>query len=78
MIKLQMNKQLVKQVAKVIGKKLAKHELSIVYAARLPCATDSSVIAHAFTWRKTPQGARFWVDIRRGRWPYSYERGERR
>jgi hypothetical protein len=76
MIEIQMNKQLIKQVAKVIGKKLAKHELSIVYAARLPCATDSSELAKAFTWSKTPQGEDFWYVIRRGRWPYNYKRGK--
>ena len=49
-----MNEKLIEQVAKVIGKNLAIHELSIVDAAGLPCATDSSELAKAFTWSKTP------------------------
>jgi hypothetical protein len=75
MIELQMNKQLVKQVAKVIGKKLAKHELSIVDAAGL-VFTHADTVHLAFLWAKTPQGKDFWDAIDQGKWPYSYKRGK--
>jgi hypothetical protein len=72
-----MNKQLVKQVAKVIGKKLAKHELSIVDAVRLePTNASADTIHGAFIWATTPQGVDFWCDINNGKWPYNYKRGK--
>ena len=70
-----MNKHLVKQVAKVIGKKLAVHELSIVESASLVAANGIYVNA-AFTWCDTPQGFDFWISINRGQWPYNYTRGK--
>jgi hypothetical protein len=73
MIELQRNKQLVKQVAWVIGKKLAIHELSIVDAVRLETTNASADTIHrAFIWATTPQGVDFWHEIDCGRWPYSY------
>ena len=73
-----MNKKLIKQVAWVIGKKLAVHELSIVEAAILESTSASAGTIHeAFVWEKTPQGIDFWIDIRQGRWPYNCKRGNR-
>ena len=73
-----MNKQLVKRVAKGIGKKLAIHELSIVEAAGLDSTkADAEAIHLAFLWGETPQGIDFWIDIRQGRWPYNCKRGNR-
>ena len=70
-----MNKQLVKRVAKGIGKKLAIHELSIVEAAGLDSTkADAEAIHLAFLWGKTPQGFAFWCDINNGEWPYNYKR----
>ena len=72
-----MNKQLIKQVAWVIGKKLAKHELSIVEAVGLTSTyTDVETIHSAFVWEDTPQGVDFWCDINLGKWPYNYKRGK--
>jgi diaminopimelate decarboxylase len=76
MIELQMNKQLVKQVAKVIGKKLAKHELSIVDAGGGLVFTHADTVHLAFIWSETPQGEPFWCDINLGKWPYNYKRGK--
>jgi hypothetical protein len=76
MIKLQMNKQLVKQVAEVIGKKLAKHELSIVYAGDWFTNSHATCVLNAFPWGETPQGEGFWFDINLGKWPYNYKRGK--
>lgn len=72
-----MNKQLIKQVAKVVGKKLAVHELSIVDAAHNIIQNDEAkTILSAFAWSDTPQGSDFWHSINRGDWPYNYTRGE--
>jgi hypothetical protein len=69
------NKKLIKQVAKVIGKKLAVHELSIVDAAGL-VFTHADTVHLAFLWAETPQGESFWCDINLGKWPYNYKRGK--
>ena len=66
-----MNKRLIKQVAKVIGKKRAKHELNL--AARDVELTDSGDVLTAFDWMLTPQGRFFWQDIYEGEWPYMYK-----
>ena len=72
-----MNKQLIKQVAKVIGKKLAVHELSIVDAAHNIIQNDEGkAVISAFVWADTPQGDDFWLDIQGNRWPYNYTRGK--
>ena len=70
-----MNKHLVKQVAKVIGKKLAVHELSIVESAGLINPRGFSLHS-AFSWYDTPQGGDLWLLINRGQWPYNYTRGK--
>ena len=69
-----MNKKLIKKVAKVIGKKLAIHELSIVYADNGILPHSKTTVMSAFIWGETPQGADFWYEIDRGNWPYNYER----
>jgi len=70
-----MNNKLIKQVAEVIGKKLAKHELSIVEAAGLTdTVPDADTIHKAFVWAITPQGGEFWYNINNGWWPYNYKR----
>ena len=69
-----MNKKLIKQVAKVIGKNLAKHELSIAYAS--DCTNNHAACLYdAFSWVETPQGGDFWEDVYHGKWPYNYKRG---
>jgi len=71
-----MNKKLIKQVAKVIGKELAVHELSIVEEAGLDSIyADADTVHSAFIWGKTPQGIDFWSNIEMGRWPYNCKRG---
>jgi len=70
-----MNKHLVKQVSKVIGKKLAVHELSILESMGLINPTGYSV-SSAISWYDTPQGGDFWMYINRGQWPYNYTRGK--
>lgn len=70
-----MNKKVIRQVAKVIGKKLAVHELRIAGATRLPPTnTKGDDVYSAFVWDETPQGSDFWYNIDRGKWPYNYER----
>ena len=69
-----MNKKLIKKVAKVIGKKLAIHELSIVYADNGILPHSKTTVMSAFTWSETPQGGHFWNAIDCGIWPYNYER----
>jgi len=72
-----MNKQLIKQVAKVIGKKLAVHELNIVNAANEVIQDDDAkTVITAFDWGDTPQGCDFWHYIYCGVWPYNYTRGK--
>ena len=72
-----MNKQLIKQVARVIGKKLAVHELSIAYATPDIFKNDESeTVMKAFAWVDTPQGSDFWLDIEGNDWPYNYTRGK--
>lgn len=72
-----MNKQLIKQVARVIGKKLAVHELSIVeHAIGIPSFYNHTRLMNAFAWADTPQGSDFWLDIAGNRWPYNYTRGK--
>ena len=66
-----MNKKLIKQVAKVIGKKRAIHELNL--AARDTHFSGSDDILKAFDWMLTPQGRYFWQDIYEGEWPYTYK-----
>ena len=68
-----MNKKLIKKVAKVIGKKLAIHELSIVESAGL-ITNNGRYVHEALLWYDTPQGGDFWISIHRGQWPYNYER----
>ena len=70
-----MNKYLIKEVAKVIGKKLAIHELSIVESADFT-NPDGRYVNTAFSWCDSPQGVDFWVSINRGEWPYNYTRGK--
>lgn len=71
-----MSKHLVKQVAKVIGKKLAVHELSIVAASDTQWEWYDLELEVAFRWDDTPQGSKFWRTIHMGRWPYNYTRGK--
>jgi hypothetical protein len=72
-----MNKQLIKQVAKVIGEKLAKYELSIVEEAGLKSTVpDADTLNTVFTWSDTPQGFDFWRNIKNGIWPYNYKEGK--
>ena len=70
-----MNKELIKQVAEVIGKELAIHELSLVCAYNYT-DNDAVCVYDAFIWEDTPQGEDFWHDINIGRWPYNYTRGK--
>ncbi len=70
-----MNKKLIKEVARVIGKKLAVHELSIVNANSIIQDDEAETIRSAFAWADTPQGVDFWLDIQGNHWPYNYTRG---
>jgi len=70
-----MNKIIIKQVSKVIGKTRALHELNL--AARDTCFSGSGVsISFEFLWHETPQGWFFWSNIDAGTWPYTYKTGE--
>ena len=66
-----MNKKLIKQVAKVTGKKRAIHELSL--AAKYTHFANTDRILSAFDWMHTPQGRDFWQDIYESEWPYTYK-----
>jgi hypothetical protein len=59
-----MNKQLKKDLYKVMGKKVAKRELNKVWEVRPEMFLHRHrSIAGLFTWADTPQGYEFWSQI---------------